>query len=129
MIATKWSDNCGNGKPNFKKSLIQVGNRLRVEWSVSLYFVPFTGWIGTHGLNWVILSLSFLALSLPARAPSPDLPHPNPPRLTVCQFDRVFVQLSRIPELCSLGPSNQSSKASSLSLPFSGLQFLLKSRG
>jgi len=23
MIATKWSDNCGNGKPNFKKSLIQ----------------------------------------------------------------------------------------------------------
>ena len=25
MIATKWADNCGNGKPNFKKSLVQVG--------------------------------------------------------------------------------------------------------
>jgi len=23
MIATKWTDNCGNGKPNFKKSLVQ----------------------------------------------------------------------------------------------------------
>lgn len=23
MIATKWADNCGNGKPNFKKSLVQ----------------------------------------------------------------------------------------------------------